>query len=158
VSRVSVDFELLIKNNPKQLHNFTLDLEAKDYCGCNYTFLNHSFIQRTAKITPKKVGQFVTLWKRDQLNITTPISTEDGFQFVIILCQKGDLKGKFVFPVGVLLKKGIINDSKTLNAGKRGFRVYPDWDKPVSTQAIKTQEWQQQFFSRSFLLDINLIL
>ena len=36
--------------------------------------------------------------------------------------------------------------SKPGKEGKRGFRVYPDWDKVENKQAEKTQKWQLEFF------------
>ena len=52
--------------------------------------------------------------------------------------------GQFVFPKSVLIAKGII--STTTKEGKRGFRVYPSWDVAKSKQAIKTQQWQLDYF------------
>ena len=52
--------------------------------------------------------------------------------------------GQFVFPKKELISKGIISTS--IKVGKRGFRVYPVWDKPLNKQAIKTQDWQLKYF------------
>jgi hypothetical protein len=37
-----------------------------------------------------------------------------------------------------LIEKGIVSTSK--KEGKRGFSVYPIWDKTASHQAVKTQK------------------
>jgi hypothetical protein len=54
------------------------------------------------------------------------------------------LLGQFVFPKLVLLKQGILAGDKT--PGKRGFRVYPPWDKTGNRQAQNTQAWQLEYF------------
>jgi hypothetical protein len=99
---------------------------------------------RTSKITPKKVGQFVTLWKRDSSGVTCPYSSSDPIHFVVINTRKDNLFGQFVFPSSILEKHGILSSQKS--KGKRGFRIYPPWDKAKNFQAIKTQEWQLPFF------------
>ena len=85
----------------------------------------------------KKIGQFVTLWKRDSTNITVPMDVNDGFDFVLILCHHDKRTGRFLFPKEALLKYGILTNPKNAKHGKRGFRVYPCWDVPQSKQAIK---------------------
>ena len=30
--------------------------------------------------------------------------------------------------------------------GKRAIRVYPPWVKPVSKEAVRTQQWQLRYF------------
>lgn len=101
-------------------------------------------IVRTAKTTPKKIGQFVSIWKRNKEGVTTPRDLEDDFDFLIIQCETETQKGRFVFPKIILAKKGII--STVEKEGKRGIRVYPPWDKAENKQAIKTQQWQLKYF------------
>jgi len=61
-----------------------------------------------------------------------------------------------VFPKSVLIEKGILSTSK--KDGKRGFRVYPIWDKTISQQAVKTQNWQLNYFFEVIEdLDFNLV-
>ena len=98
----------------------------------------------TAKITPKKIGQFVSVWKRNKAGVTQPRELSDDFNFLVIVCEKEHLKGQFTFPKEILAEKGIVSTSE--REGKRGFRVYPPWDKPENKQAIKSQEWQVEFF------------
>jgi hypothetical protein len=127
--------------------DFKVNNEAKEYHGCSYEFNNNLIIQRTAKITPTKIGQFVTLWKRDVDGITCPVSTKDSFDFVVIFCKKKNLVGRFLFPKYILEDKGYL--SSDISYGKRGFRVYPDWDLPKAKQAVITQKWQRDYFKRS---------
>ncbi len=99
---------------------------------------------RVAKITPKKVGQFVTLWKRSGNGPTQPYDASDAVDFFVI-CTRSDTNfGQFVFPKSVLLEKNIFSTNGT--GGKRGIRVYPPWDKTTNKQAQKTQKWQLNYF------------
>lgn len=134
------------KHNSGLFSSYLDDIEAKEYSGCEYNFNGSKFIQRTAKITPKKIGQFVTLWKRDkESRQTAPFHVEDNIDYVVIICLKNESYGRFLFPKKILIEKGILSSST--KEGKRGFRVYPNWDTPTNKQAIQTQRWQQQYFS-----------
>jgi hypothetical protein len=155
MKKINIEYENLKGNRSKAIQNLKLDLEAKKYCGCRYNISEFKVIQRTAKVTPKKIGQFVTLWKRDSNNITTPININDGIDYVIIICKKAELVGKFVFPVNILLEKAIMSGPVSEKSGKRGFRLYPEWDEPVTEQARKTQQWQVCYFSYSLTVDIG---
>ena len=101
-------------------------------------------IIREAKITPKKVGQFVSIWKLNKEGVTEPHHINDAFEKLIIECKSENNSGRFIFPKSTLAEKGIVSTSE--REGKRGIRVYPPWDKPQSKQAIKTQAWQVEFF------------
>ncbi len=127
--------------------------EAKEYNGCSYQLGSLSIIQREAKTTPQKVGQFVTLWKRNPKGETCPLEISDRFDYVVIICETQEQIGHFLFPKEVLAEKGHIR-SKRSN-GKRGFRVYPAWDNPTSKQAKATQSWQLQYFSKTIILEIT---
>ena len=127
----------------KNISHFNKHEEASEYGGCEYQYKNQKYIQRTAKITPKKTGQFVTLWKRDKKGLTTPYDKKDDLDFVIIICHDQKNSGHFLFPKKILIERKILTGSAE---GKRGFRVYPNWDKPTSKQAISTQVWQIEYF------------
>ena len=127
-----------------QITNYKKEEEGQEYDACQFELNGLKLISRTAKITPKKVGQFVTFWKRNNEKITAPYDETDEFQFYIINVKKGNQLGQFVFPKSVLIQKGIVTN-KTKD-GKRGFRVYPSWDNATSKQAIKTQKWQLNYF------------
>ena len=129
--------------------NYQTELEGKDYDACRYELSgNKTIISRTAKITPTKIGQFVTLWKRDNNGISTPHSITDEFDFVIINTKDGEKVGQFVFPKSAMITHGII--SSDAHEGKRGFRVYPSWTNPNNRQAVATQKWQLKYF---YLID-----
>lgn len=125
--------------------NFKIDTESKEYKGCSYIQDNFVIIERTAKITPKKIGQFVTCWKRNINGITEPYKETDSIDFLIIKVNHSENSGEFKFSKAALIKHGILSTEK--KEGKRGFRVYPIWDTPTSNQAIKTQQWQLKHFT-----------
>lgn len=127
-----------------KITNFTLEKESKEYKACSYIKDGNYIIERTAKITPKKIGQFVTCWKRNTEGVTEPYKDSDNFNFFIIKVLNKENSGEFKFPKSALIKHGIVSTKK--KDGKRGFRVYPIWDTPTSKQALKTQQWQLNYF------------
>jgi hypothetical protein len=120
------------------------DQESQDYKACTYQLNGLKIIGRTAKITPTKIGQFVTLWKRLNNGPIQPFDCTDDFEFVIINAKTKEYYGQFVFPKEILIKQSIITNGQ--KEGKRAIRVYPSWDNPTSKQAIKTQNWQLKYF------------
>ncbi len=118
--------------------------ESKEYSACQFQIDGRFVISRTAKITPKKVGQFVTFWKRNLNGVTEPFSETDNFHYYVINVQNENRLGQFVFPKSILIAKGIVSTEK--KDGKRGFRVYPVWDAVTNKQAEKTQQWQLDYF------------
>ena len=137
------------KNSLYDLHGFKcsqpiMEPESKEYGA--YTFeIDGFFIRfRVAKITPTKVGQFVTLWKRFEKKPIQPYDVSDPVDFYIVSTRKADRFGQFIFPKDVLAKHGILSiDGK---GGKRAMRVYPPWDITINRQAQKTQKWQLEYF------------
>ena len=130
--------------------------ESLEYQACFFKLNSSQIIHRLSKITPTKIGQFVTIWKRNRKGITAPFDFSDNFDFIIITSKSEENLGQFVFPKSVLLEKGIITNNN--NSGKRGIRVYPPWDIPTNKQAIKTQNWQTKYFySINDSLNIDLV-
>ncbi|KQB43002.1 MepB family protein [Flavobacterium aquidurense] len=130
------------------------EAESNDYDAYNFYQNGNYICYRTAKITPTKTGQFVTLWKRNKNGIIEPFDFSDAIDFVIISVRKNDLFGQFIFPKNILLEKAIF--STATKEGKRATRVYPPWDETTSKQAQKTQQWQlDYFYAISPDLDLN---
>ncbi|WP_271855846.1 MepB family protein [Patiriisocius marinus] len=127
-----------------EISNFTFENEGQDYNACNFRINKRTVICRNGKITPKKIGQFVTFWKRNNDKITVPFNENDDFDFYVINVKYSKNKGQFVFPKAALIKHGIISTLK--KDGKRGFRIYPSWDNPTSKQALRSQKWQLEYF------------
>ena len=129
---------------PFQISNLNVEREGTEYDACQFSLDGMQIICRSSKITAKKLGQFVTFWKRNKKGITAPFYETDQLDFYVINVKTETQFGQFVFPKKELIAKGIISTSA--KDGKRGFRVYPVWDNPVSKQALKTQEWQLKYF------------
>lgn len=141
-------FQLIVSllSGTSEINRYELieEPEAKEYSGYQVKFNQQKIIFRTAKITPTKIGQFVTVWKRNGKGITEPYHENDSVDYYVIFTKKEKELGCFIFSKAVLIKQGIISTDK--KDGKRGFRVYPSWDTASNTQAIKTQKWQHDFF------------
>jgi hypothetical protein len=121
-------------------------LEAQNAEYGAYVFnLNSLFIRfRVARITPTKLGQFVTLWERIGNLPIQPYDISDPADFFVISTRKGNTFGQFIFPKSVLCDQDIVSNKG--KGGKRAIRVYPPWDNPTSRQAQKTQIWQLKYF------------
>ncbi|ESU23183.1 protein of unknown function UCP032285 [Flavobacterium enshiense DK69] len=118
--------------------------ESADYAACRFQLNNLNVVFRSAKITPTKIGQFVTLWKRIENGPIQPFDFSDDVDLFVINTKTENHFGQFVFPKAVLLEQGVI--SSGLKDGKRAIRVYPPWDITISKQAKKTQSWQRDYF------------
>ena len=118
--------------------------ESADYGAYSFLLNNKLIVFRVAKITPTKIGQFVTLWKRIDKRPIQPFDFTDIIDLIVISVRKDCRFGQFVFPNSVLCEKGII--STVTKEGKRAIRVYPPWDEAINKQAQKTQQWQLDYF------------
>tara|TARA_R110001583_G_scaffold16737_3_gene68478 strand:- start:21197 stop:21697 length:501 start_codon:yes stop_codon:yes gene_type:complete len=123
---------------------FITETESKEYAACRFELNGLNIISRNAKITPKKVGQFVTFWKRNGNGPIEPLNETDRIDFYIVNVRMENQFGQFVFPKSILIKKGII--STETKEGKRAFRVYPNWDIANNKQTERTQKWQLNYF------------
>ena len=143
-SDLSTIINKVYKECSLEVSNFQIEVESKEYYACRFNLNKLKIISRTAKITPKKVGQFVTFWKREVNQPIAPFDENDAIDFFVVNIQNEKQLGQFVFPKSLLVKKGIISTAK--KEGKRAFRVYPAWDVTESKQAIASQKWQVNYF------------
>ncbi len=127
-----------------EILDFKDEIESKEYAACQFKINGLKVLSRNAKITPKKVGQFVTFWKRNGSGTIEPFNESDDIDFFTVNVRTEEEFGQFVFPKSVLIKKGIISTEK--KEGKRAIRVYPNWDIVKSKQAERTQKWQLNYF------------
>nr|WP_315255448.1 MepB family protein [uncultured Flavobacterium sp.] len=147
--------EILFDNCNFQITQPIPEAESAEYGACAFALNNLNIRFRTAKITPTKTGQFVTLWKRINQGPIQPFASTDPIDLFVISVRKGNHFGLFIFPKSILITKEIVTDKKE---GKRAIRVYPPWDKTTSKQAEKTQKWQLDYFLKSSdvqSIDIN---
>ena len=122
--------------------------ESADYAACTLQLNGLSVQYRVAKITPTKVGQFVTLWKRVGRGPIQPFELSDPVDVFVVSCRSGPHLGQFVFPKAVLAAQGVVASGDRIGShgGKRALRVYPPWDAAINRQAQRTQAWQLRYF------------
>ena len=136
--------ELLFDKCNFEFSNIEIEKQSSEYCAYRFEINKQKILFRSAKITPTKMGQFVTLWKRkNEKSCIEPFEISDNIDLFVINVKTETNFGQFVFPKSVLVEQGIITDKKE---GKRGIRVYPIWDLTESKQAKKTQKWQLDYF------------
>ena len=124
--------------------NILLAHESQGYGACSAEVNGKKIEFRVAKQTPKKVGQFVTIWKRIDSGPIMPYDMSDQIDFFMIIVRRYNWLGQFIFHKEVLQQKGFV--SRNGNGGKLAMRVYPPWDIPTSAQAKATQTWQMNYF------------
>lgn len=117
--------------------------ESADYGAWRVGIGGHTVVVRSAKITPTKIGQFVTLWKRMEKDIA-PLDSADDVHFAAIHLRDGEQEGWFIFDRAALLAHGVMSLDGA--GGKRALRVYPPWCAPVARQAVRSQQWQLNYF------------
>lgn len=160
----------LIPAGYKITKGVTLDplSESSKYSGLVFFIDEKKIVYRKGKVTTDRPGAFLAIWQRpfvDSLNDNKPIpltSNDLDYLFVQVTSQtsvkaiEGSVKstqhGMFIFPIALLLEKGIVYSTK--NKGKTGFRVFPPWSqnrgeigtKVFSESGKKTQRWQLPYF------------
>jgi len=119
-------------------------------------------------VTPDRPGAFLAVWQRPSspsINGTKPIPLRfNELDYLFVQVERhpdalnstepmqGSNNGMFIFPVSVLIEKGIVSSEKS--KGKTGFRVFPPWSqdrgvvgtKVFSESGKKTQRWQLPYF------------
>ena len=138
----------IIKNYYGDVEEVAWESQNQEYFGCIAKLKDHTHRIRLAKITPKKIGQFVAVWEKDLRNTNQPFLYDNSPEYLSIFVFCDDKKGVFIFPKKVIEEKGIY--SSITKEGKMGFRLYPDWDNPGSLEANKTKKWQIKYFKRFF--------
>lgn len=150
--------ELIYDKYNYECSNPIKEVESSEYGAYTFEIDTLSVTFRVAKITPTKIGQFVTLWKRIDKGPIQPFDSTDPIDLFIISSRKDNRFGQFIFPKSVLCEQGIV--STNTKEGKRAIRVYPPWDETLSKQAQKTQKWQLNYFleiSNEKPIDLELL-
>ena len=76
--------EIVYEPNKMVMTQYVQESESQKYGACDFNLNNHRIKFRIAKITPGKIGQFVTLWKRIESGPILPFDLTDPFDFVIV--------------------------------------------------------------------------
>ena len=171
---------LLIKQFVPAGYKITKDVqlgpvpESAKYDALCFALDGRTIVYRKGKVTPDRPGAFLAVWQRpstvshsqiESTNSNKPIpfnTAELDYLFVSVVSHcddaharetvQGVKSGLFIFPVAVLIEKGIVSSVKT--KGKTGFRVFPPWSENrgvIGTQLFsaagkKTQRWQLPYF------------
>jgi hypothetical protein len=121
------------------------EAESAEYRACRFGLDGHQVAFRVARTTPTKIGQFVTIWKREAPDAEiAPLDAADGVALVIVSVADAGHRGQFVFNRQALIEHGVF--SVYGKGGKRALRVYPPWSKPIAKDAMRTQQWQLRYF------------
>lgn len=98
---------------------------------------------RVAKITPTKVGQFVTLWERIGDHPIQPYDISDPADLFVISTRNGNHFGQFIFPKAVLGEQDILSDK---GEGGKELSSLPALGQSHESPSSKTQTWQSEYF------------
>ncbi|MEN1936026.1 MepB family protein [Paenibacillus sp. 102] len=138
-----LDKMIYIPNN-LLITNLKEEKQNSEYAGGIFQLNNKTIRFRVSKITPNKVGQFVSFWEKNENMKNQAFSYESSPDLLVITCIDDNKLGQFIFPKETLVKEKILKTQS--EKGKMAMRVYPIWDKPVSNQAKKSQKWQLHYF------------
>ncbi|WP_432352941.1 MepB family protein [Sporosarcina sp. A2] len=136
--------DLVYRPNHFTIQDVREEHQNSEYGAGTFLLNTKSIRFRVAKITPKKIGQFVALWEKDGNHKNQPFTYDKSPDFIVINTFTEDHFGQFIFPKKVLATRNILKTDDT--NGKMAFRVYPSWDMPTSKQGLATQKWQLTYF------------
>jgi hypothetical protein len=122
------------------------EAESREYGAHAFEVDGRKAVFRIARTTPKKAGQFVTLWQRagPDGGPIRPFDSCDGIGLFVVSVRGESGVGHFVFPQAALIARDVV--SQEFVGGKRAIRVYPPWSEPGSRAAEATQRWQSEHF------------
>ncbi len=144
--------------------------ESFKYKALTFSLNDQHIIYRKGKVTADRPGAFLAIWQRPLPSSTASnkpipfkhkeldylfVQVEEHSNAISNSESINNLKsGIFIFPVSLLIKKGIVSSEKS--KGKTGFRVFPPWSqdrgvvgtKIFSESGKETQRWQLPYFLR----------
>ncbi|NYJ20464.1 MepB family protein [Glaciibacter psychrotolerans] len=121
----------------------TPELQNSDYEAGVAQIGDEAWHIRTARTTPCKPGAFLAFWRRNVDGKTTPFGDDDSTVGLLVFVEQEGGRGVFRFTAAHLVELGVMAGSR---AGKRGFRVYPQWCTGLNAQAAATQRAQASAF------------
>lgn len=134
----------LLNSSDVTINEVLPETQNAEYGAFRFTIAGHTARFRNAKITPKKNGQFVAFWEKNTGGKNQPFHANNTPDLLIIAVNDSLNTGYFIFPKHILITKKIVSNNDSI--GKMAMRIYPPWDLAMSTQAKKTQIWQNLFF------------
>ncbi len=91
--------ELIFDKLGFDVSNIEIEKESSEYCAHQFEVNDKKIVFRQAKITPTKIGQFVTLRKRNKTkNVIEPFEFSDEIELFVINVKTECRFGQFVFP------------------------------------------------------------
>ncbi|MGH1145904.1 MepB family protein [Bacillus pseudomycoides] len=135
---------IVYKPNNLIITDLKEEKQNSEYAGGIFQLNNKTIRFRVSKITPNKIGQFVSFWEKNENMQNQSFSYDPAPDLLVITCIDENKLGQFIFPKEILLKEKILKTQS--QKGKMAMRIYPVWDNPVSDQAKKSQMWQLQYF------------
>jgi len=135
---------IVYKPNNLMITNLKEEKQNAEYAGCLFHLNKKTIRFRKSKVTPNKIGQFVSFWEKDENMRNRAFSYEAAPDLLVITCIADNKLGQFIFPKEILLKEKILRTQS--QTGKMAMRIYPVWDTTVSNQAKRSQTWQLHYF------------
>ncbi|SCA64129.1 hypothetical protein SCG7086_CE_00030 [Chlamydiales bacterium SCGC AG-110-P3] len=87
------EIDIVYRPNELVVSDLVYDLESKKYGACSFILNSKVVVFRVARITPKKIGQFVTLWKRAESGPIRPYDLTDSADLFVVSNQQKDCHG-----------------------------------------------------------------
>ncbi|PDX97106.1 mep operon protein MepB [Bacillus pseudomycoides] len=128
---------IVYKPNNLMITNLKEEKQNSEYARGIFQLNNKTIRFRVSKITPNKIGQFVSFWEKNENMQNQAFSYDSAPDLLVITCIDENKLGQFIFPKEILLKEKILKTQS--QKGKMAMRIYPIWDNPVSDQAKKSQ-------------------
>ena len=92
------EFVKIIKSYYNGIEKLVWENHNNEYLACTVKLKEHTHRVRLAKITQKKIGQFVSVWEKNTNNINQRFSNCESLEYLSIFVLFDNKKGVFVFP------------------------------------------------------------
>jgi len=116
-NRLKLIDNVIYKANGLILSDVNEEKQNAEYDGYTFRLSNKNSSKhirfRVAKITPNKLGQFVSFWEKDSNHVNQPFTIDNTPDLLVISTfSETDKSGQFVFPKDILIKKILLNRQK----------------------------------------------
>ena len=95
---------IVYKPNNLMITNVKEEKQNAEYAGCIFYLNNKTIRFRKSKITPNKIGQFVSFWEKGD-NMQNQAFSYNAADLLVITCIDDNKLGQFIFPKEILLKE-----------------------------------------------------